>query len=55
MTALASLAASARPAPGPALRARLESDADVIGIVHWGLNTYTDREWGFGDENPARA
>ena len=46
-------AAFARPAPGPALLARLNSDEDVIGIVHWGLNTYTDREWGYGDENPA--
>ena len=31
---------------------RLRADEDVIGIVHWGLNTYTDREWGYGDENP---
>ena len=35
-----------------ALKARLNSDVDLIGIVHWGLNTYTDREWGFGDEDP---
>ena len=41
-----------RPVPGPSLRARLASGIDVIGIVHWGLNTYTDREWGYGDENP---
>ena len=45
--------ALARPVPGPALLARLNADEDVIGIVHWGLNTYTDREWGYGDENPA--
>ena len=37
---------SERPRPSAALRERLASDADVIGIVHWGLNTYTDREWG---------
>jgi alpha-L-fucosidase len=42
-----------RPAPGPALRARIAARCDLIGIVHWGLNTYTDREWGFGDEAPA--
>ena len=44
----------ARPRPSVALRERLRSDVDVIGIVHWGLNTYTDREWGFGDEDPAK-
>ena len=41
-----------RPVPGEALRARLAEGVDVIGIVHWGLNTYTDREWGYGDEDP---
>ena len=41
------------PKPGPALAARIAAgDCEVYGIVHWGLNTYTDREWGFGDENP---
>ena len=45
--------AIARPAPRPAMAQRLAADIDVIGIVHWGLNTYTDREWGFGDEDPA--
>ena len=46
-------AAVAVPVPRPALAERLASDVDVIGIVHWGLNTYTDREWGYGDESPA--
>ena len=41
------------PKPGPALAARIAAgDCEVYGIVHWGLNTYTDREWGFGDEDP---
>ena len=42
-----------RPAPNEALKARLAEGVDLIGIVHWGLNTYTDREWGYGDEDPA--
>lgn len=25
---------------------------EVMGIVHWGLNTYTDQEWGFGNADP---
>ena len=43
----------ARPAPSPALAARLAEGPEIYGIVHWGLNTYTDKEWGFGDEDPA--
>ena len=55
LAALAACVASGavRPTPRPALRARLAEGIDLIGIVHWGLNTYTDREWGYGDEDPA--
>ena len=45
--------ATPRPAPRPVLAERLAKGPEIYGIVHWGLNTYTDREWGFGDEDPA--
>ena len=48
----AAISVCARPAPRPQLAQRLADEDDVIGIVHWGLNTYTDREWGYGDEDP---
>ena len=45
--------ASERPAPNKVLLERLENGPHIIGIVHWGLNTYTNQEWGFGDSDPA--
>ena len=45
--------AAERPAPTSAQLGRIRDGVEVYGIVHWGLNTFTDREWGFGDENPA--
>ena len=48
----------APPPPFPAMPV-VPSEAQVaytrmeyIGFVHWGLNTWTDREWGYGDESP---
>ena len=41
------------PEPRAALRKRLAEESEIIGIVHWGLNTYTDSEWGFGNADPA--
>ena len=36
------------PVPGRALAARIDSGTEIIGIVHWGLNTYTE----FGGDRP---
>ena len=49
---LSALAAGERPAPRPALLERIKDGVEIYGIVHWGLNTFTDREWGYGDEDP---
>ena len=46
-------AGAVRPVPSKALKARIAEGVDLIGIVHWGPNTFTDREWGYGDEDPA--
>lgn len=46
------MALAARPVPNKAQMARINEGIEIYGIVHWGLNTYTDREWGFGDEDP---
>ena len=53
MSYVLSVGAAERPVPRPAQLERIREGVEVYGIVHWGLNTYTDREWGFGDEDPA--
>ena len=53
MAAFGAAAVCARPVPSPALLERIKDGVEVYGIVHWGLNTYSDREWGYGDEDPA--
>ena len=43
---------TARPVPDANLLERMRSGVDVIGIVHFTVNTFTDREWGYGSESP---
>jgi len=38
--------------PIPSLRQRAWQEREFIGFVHLSINTYTDQEWGFGDESP---
>ena len=47
---------AALPAPWgalPSLRQLASHGRGVYGFVHFTMNTFTDREWGFGDEQPA--
>ena len=47
------LESAGRPVPSPAVLKRIEAGFERYGIVHFSINTFTDREWGYGNESPA--
>ncbi len=42
--------------PGPVLPSPAQVEyqqMEMVGFIHFTVNTYTDKEWGYGDEDPA--
>ena len=43
------LLAAASAAVPPSAPTQHFLDLEIVAIVHYGLNTYADKEWGYGD------
>ena len=59
LTLLSAFHAQAQvPAPAPYGPIPTENqlrwqDMEMYAFIHYSLNTYTDQEWGYGDEDPS--
>ena len=38
--------------PTPSAEQIRYQEMELAGFIHFSINTFTDREWGFGDESP---